>query len=139
MAQVILQQVTDLALAMMKAADAADVDAFDKFYKELQNICSSNEKTNNNHPVQWETLADFTQDADESIALYKKALTIAESLKEHQYSASIHYALADRYSELDQAAAGIEHAKQAKVLAAKYDDEDLKNDIEALLEYLSTL
>lgn len=131
-----LGKVTAFAIEMIEKAEGNDVEGFERLYKDLQLLCVENESGAQNHPVQWETLADFTQDLDESIALYKKALSIAEKLKEHQYSASIHYAMADRYSEMDNRKAARDHANKAKVLAAKMDDDVLKNDIEALLVFL---
>ncbi len=131
------EKVSNLAHDLIAMADADNVEGFDQLYKELQLICTQNASGANDHPVQWETLADFTQDIDEAIALYKKALAVAEQLNEHQYSASIHYALADRYSDMDDKKAAIDHANKAKVLAAKLDDVVLKNEIDSLLLFLA--
>lgn len=131
------EKVSNLAHDMIAMADADNVEGFEQLYKELQLICTQNEAGAGNHPVQWETLADFTQDLEEAIVLYKKALAVAEQLKEHQYSASIHYAIADRYSDMDDKKAAVDHASKAKALAEKLDDDVLKNEIDALLVYLA--
>jgi tetratricopeptide (TPR) repeat protein len=133
----ILQSVTDIATKMIEHSEANDIDNFEALYKQLKTLCESNAAGKLNHPVQWETLADFTQDIDDSIALYKKALSIAEELKEHQYSASIQYSLAERYSASNNQKLALKHANAAKVLAAKYDDDVLQNEIDELLAYLS--
>lgn len=133
----ILKKVTELALSMIEKAEANDVEGFDKQYKELETICTQNAGGAKDHPVQWETLADFTQDLEQAIEIYKKALTVAEKLKEHQYSASIHYAMADMYSDLDNKKAALDHANKAKTLAAKLDDEELKSEIDTLLAFIN--
>ncbi|NQX92886.1 MAG: SDR family oxidoreductase [Flavobacteriales bacterium] len=48
----------------MKAASVEDIAQFSSLYAELKAICVDNENTDKDHPVQWETLADFTEELD---------------------------------------------------------------------------
>ncbi len=130
------KEVRQFAFDMIAAAKENNVEAFDSLYDDLKKICADNKEGKNNHPVQWETLADFTEDPIAAIDLYKQALTIAEGIKAHEYMASINYAIADRYQELGDDKTALSFVKQAKEHAEKLDDTELKGEINDLLAML---
>ena len=70
----IYKAVYELAEKLMRAADKEDREAFDSLYAELKAICIENENTDKDHPEQWETLADFTEELDDALVGYEKAL-----------------------------------------------------------------
>jgi len=133
----IYKAVHGLAEKLMKAANRQDSEQFHTLYAELKAICVENENSEKDHPVQWETLADFTEDLDEAIALYKKALDKATAINSKDFMSSIPFSMASLQAELGQTAAAIENLQQAKISANKIIDKTLKQDIDALLARLS--
>ena len=74
------KKVHSLATEMLLAADEEDDQRFVDYYQELKTLCEEYQDKAENHPVQWETLADFTEDVTEAMGLYDKALTFAQSI-----------------------------------------------------------
>lgn len=132
----IYKSVHKLASELMSAAHKEDQEAFDSLYAVLKSICLNNENTDKDHPVQWETLADFTEDLEAAIVIYQKALTKATAINSKDFMSSIHYAMATLQLELGQRDAAVENLKNAKISANKIEDKDLKKEIAELLETL---
>ena len=130
------KRVHTLATEMLKAADEDDSQQFNDFYAELKTLCEDNEASDKNHPVQWETLADFTEDVEAALPIYEKALGYAEAIKARDYKASIHYAVAILYRELGDVESALDRAKQADICAAKTEDQELQREIKGLLKAL---
>nr|WP_246813328.1 tetratricopeptide repeat protein [Neptunomonas phycophila] len=122
-----------MAEQLVEAADKADRETFDALYTELKAICIENENTEKDHPVQWETLADFTEEVDDAIAIYEKALGKAEAINEKDYMASIAYSIATLQLELGENKKAIKYLEEAKINANKSEDLELKADIDQLL------
>lgn len=122
-----------LAEELLEAHNRHNQQAFDALYAELQAICIDNENTDKDHPVQWETLADFTEDLDEAIAIYDKALQKAVAMNTKDYMSSIAFSMAVLQVELGHTDAAIQNLQQAKVSANKIEDKALKNEIHDLL------
>ncbi|MBT3145009.1 tetratricopeptide repeat protein [Neptunomonas phycophila] len=127
------KSVHTLAEQLVEAADKADRETFDALYTELKAICIENENTEKDHPVQWETLADFTEEVDDAIAIYEKALGKAEAINEKDYMASIAYSIATLQLELGENKKAIKYLEEAKINANKSEDLELKADIDQLL------
>lgn len=127
------KSVHTLAEQLVEAADKADRETFDALYTELKAICIENENTEKDHPVQWETLADFTEEVDDAIAIYEKALGKAEAINEKDYMASIAYSIATLQLELGDNKKAINYLEEAKINANKSEDLELKADIDQLL------
>ena len=89
--------------------------------------------------MQWETLADFTEDYDEALALYQKALDKATQINAKDYMSSIAFSMAVLQKELGQTDAAIENLKNAKITSNKIEDKALKNEIHDLLAELLAL
>ena len=127
------KSVHTLAEQLVEAADKADRETFDALYTELKAICIENENTEKDHPVQWETLADFTEEVDDAIAIYEKALGKAEAINEKDYMASIAYSIAILQLELGENKKAVKYLEEAKINANKSEDLELKADIDQLL------
>ncbi|MDO6455417.1 tetratricopeptide repeat protein [Neptunomonas phycophila] len=127
------KSVHTLAEQLVEATDKADRETFDALYTELKAICIENENTEKDHPVQWETLADFTEEVDNAIAIYEKALGKAEAINEKDYMASIAYSIATLQLELGENKKAIKYLEEAKINANKSEDLELKADIDQLL------
>ena len=95
----LFEQVEQLAKKMMAAAEANDETLFYQDYETLKQLCDDQVGTRNEHPVLWESLADFTEDNSTAIALYQRAYDSAKALKETEYKASIQFSLAQRLLE----------------------------------------
>jgi hypothetical protein len=132
----IYNSVPDLAENLMKAAYKEDIDLFEALYAQLKAICIENENTDKDHPVQWETLADFTEDLDDALGSYAKALKKATAINSKDHMSSIAFSMAKFQIELGQAAAAIKSLQNAKVSANKIGDQELKDEISELLESL---
>jgi len=130
------KSVHTLAGKLMKAADKDDRVAFDSLYAELTAICIDNENSEKDHPVQWETLADFTEDLDAAVSGYEKAMAKAVAINSKDYMSSIAYSMATLQIELGQPDAAIKSLQEAKINANKIEDKVLKSEIHDLLESL---
>jgi tetratricopeptide (TPR) repeat protein len=132
----IYKSVHDLAEQLMKAAFKEDVDLFETLYSELKAICIDNENTEKDHPVQWETLADFTENLDDALISYAKALEKASTINSKDHMSSIAFSMAKFQVELGQTDAAVKNLQDAKISANKIGDKELKNEIHELLESL---
>jgi hypothetical protein len=94
------------------------------------------ENTEKDHPVQWETLADFTDEFADALLIYEKALAKATAINAKDYMSSIGYAMATMHVELGQTEAAIASLQAAQVSANKIPDKALKAEIAQLLQQL---
>jgi len=133
----IYKQVLLLAGDLMTAAQKKDQMSFDNCYDELKKICDFNEASDKDHPVQWETLADFTDDLTLAVSIYEKALLKAEAINSKDFRSSIGFSIASLQVELGDTASAIEHLEKAKISSNKIADKELKDEIHDLLEKLS--
>ncbi|WP_075881108.1 Replicative DNA helicase [Vreelandella massiliensis] len=133
----IYKAVYELAEKLMKAAAKDDRAAFETLYAELRAICTEHEGTAKDHPEQWETLADFTEELEEALPIYQKALdkAIAKQAKDH--IASIGFSMATLQVELGQTDDAINGLQHARASTEHIDDNDLKAEIDELLEKLT--
>ena len=90
-----------------------------------------------NHPVQWETLADFCDDTEEALPIYEKALGYAEEIKSNDFIASISYAIAIIHQQEGRTVKALRSAKYADESAKKIGDAGLQQDIKKLLNTLT--
>ena len=132
----IYKRVLFLADHLMAAAEEENQTKFDDYYLQLQALCEENEASDKDHPVQWETLADFTEDLVLAVTLYKKALVKAEEINDKDFCSSIGYSIASFQVELGDKNDAIEHLEKAKINCNKIVDKELKAEIHDLLEEL---
>lgn len=132
----IYKAVYDLAGQLMDAAQKDDEDTFYPLYNELKAICEDNENTDKDHPVQWETLADFTEELDDALSLYEKALVKSTAINSKDHMSSVAFSMASLQVEMGQKDAAIENLQNAKTSANKIADKELKAEIDSLLESL---
>ncbi len=133
----IYKSVYILAEELLEANNRRNQEAFDALYIKLQAICTDNENTDKDHPVQWETLADFTEELDEALVIYQKALEKALKINSKDFMSSIAFAMAVLQVELGQIDAAVENLKNAKISCNKIEDKVLKNEIHDLLVELT--
>lgn len=132
----IYKRVLSLAGDLMAAAEEKNQKKFDDYYSELKQICEEHDKTDKDHPVQWETLADFTDDLAEAVSVYESALERAEAINSKDFRSSIGYTIATLKVELGDKKGAIEHLEKAKISCNKIIDKTLKAEIHDLLEEL---
>ena len=132
----IYKRVLFLTDNLLAAAQQKNQKRFDGFYLELKQLCEDNEKSDKDHPVQWETLADFTDDLDLAVTIYQQALVKAEAINSKDFRSSIGFSIAALKVELGDEAGAIEHLEQAKISCNKIADKELKAEIHDLLEKL---
>lgn len=132
----IYKSVYSLAEKLMEADKNDDKEAFDSLYAELKAVCIDNENTDKDHPEQWETLADFTEDLEEALVGYEKALEKAVAINAKDHMSSIAFSMATLQIELGQTDAAIKNLQEAKVSANKIEDKEFKIEIDELLEKL---
>ncbi|MCJ8321562.1 MAG: hypothetical protein MJK12_18155 [Colwellia sp.] len=104
--------------------------------KALQKLCATNQDSPNDHPLQWEALADFTEDGDQALDIYQVGLNIAEKLTLNEYSSSIYLAMAQRYQEFEESEKCLEFAQMANKTAQGIKSEELKSEIS---EFISSI
>jgi len=122
--------------SLMTAAQEKNQTKFDGYYLELKQLCEENENTDKDHPVQWETLADFTDDLALAITIYQHALIKAETINSKDFRSSIAFSIAALQVELGDKIGAIEHLEKAKISCNKIVDKELKAEIHDLLEQL---
>ncbi|NQZ28656.1 MAG: tetratricopeptide repeat protein [Colwellia sp.] len=132
----IYKRVLFLTDNLLAAAQQKNQKRFDGFYLELKQLCEDNEKSDKDHPVQWETLADFTDDLDLAVTIYQQALVKAEAINSKDFRSSIGFSIAALKVELGDETGAIEHLEQAKISCNKIADKELKAEIHDLLEKL---
>ena len=133
----IYKSVYSLSEKLMAAARKDNAEVFESLYAELKTICSDNENTDKDHPEQWETLADFTEDLEEAVTGYKKALEKATAINSKDHMSSIAFSMASLQLELDDIVAATQNLQDAKISANKIADKDLKKEIDDLLKTLT--
>lgn len=132
----IYKAIYKLAEELLEADRKGDQAAFDAFYVELKAICIDNENTDKDHPEQWETLADFTEDLDEALVIYDKALTKATAMNSKDHMSSIAFSMAVLQIEMGDTDAAITSLQNAKISANKIEDKEFKVEIDELLATL---
>ena len=125
-----------LAEKLLEADSKNDQKTFDALYAQLKDLCIENEKSDKDHPEQWETLADFTEDLDEALVIYQKALDKAAAINSKDHLSSIAFSMAELQIELGQTEAAIENLQNAKISANKIEDREFKVEINELLAKL---
>ncbi len=132
----IYKRVLFLADHLMAAAQEQNQTKFDGYYLELKELCEANEETDKDHPVQWETLADFTDDLALAVTIYEQALAKAEAINSKDFRSSISYSIATLKVQLGDEKGAIEHLEKAIISCNKIVDKELKAEIHDLLEKL---
>ena len=125
-----------LAENLLEADSKNDQKTFDMLYAQLKNLCIENEKSDKDHPEQWETLADFTEDLEEALIIYQKALDKATAINSKDHLSSIAFSMAELQLELGQTDAAIHNLQNAKISANKIEDREFKVEINELLASL---
>jgi len=129
----ILDICQNIANASAKDNDEARTSAC----KDLQKLCSINQNSPKDHPLQWEALADFTEDGEQAMDIYQIALAIAEQLKLDTFIASAYLAMAQRQQEFEENSKAVEYANLANTAAQNITSEELKQEIQELLSALT--
>lgn len=129
----IYKRVLSLTDDLLAAAQEENQAKFDGYYSQLKQLCEENETTDKDHPVQWETLADFTDDLAVAVTIYEQALVKAEAINSKDFRSSIGYSIAALKVELGDEIGAVEHLEKAKVSCNKIADKDLKAEIHDLL------
>ena len=118
-----------LSIDVVNASADGDTKKEWKAYNKLRELCISNESTKNDHPLQWEALADFTSSSDQAIVIYQKALLCSDALGLTEYSASIKLEIARRLYESDKIKPALNLAHEADELARDTDNLELRKEI----------
>lgn len=132
----IYKRVLFLTDNLMAAAQEENQMKFDGYYVELKELCEEHKETDKDHPVQWETLADFTDDLAVAVTIYEQALVKAEAINSKDFRSSIGFSIAALKVELGDKTGAIEHLEKAKISCNKIVDKELKAEIHDLLEEL---
>ena len=132
----IYKAIYTLAEELLEADRRGNQEKFDSLYAELNAICTDNEGTDKDYPEQWETLADFTEDLDEALVIYDKALAKATAINSKDHMSSIAFSMAVLQLETGEKEAAIQSLQNAKVTANKIEDKEFKVEIDEMLTKL---
>lgn len=132
----IYKSVYTLAEKLLDAANKDKRELFDSLFDELKAICIDNEDTGKDHPEQWETLADFTEELEDAVVAYEKALQKAIAINSMDHMSSIAFSMATLQVELGQVDVAIKNLREAKINANKIEDKELEKEIGMLLNTL---
>jgi hypothetical protein len=106
--------------------------------KKLQVLCATNQNSPKDHPLQWEALADFTEDGDQALDIYEIAAATAEKLKLPTFIASAYLSMAQRHVEFEENSQALSFAQKASAAAKTIESEELKAEITELLAQLQS-
>jgi len=134
----IYKRVLSLTDNLLAAVQQRNQTRFDGYYLELKQLCEEHENTDKDHPVQWETLADFTDDLALAVTIYEHALVKAEAINSKDFRSSISFSAASLKVELGDITGAIEHLEKAKISCNKIIDKELKAEIHDFLEELKS-
>ena len=132
----IYKAVYTLSEKLMHAANQKTQKEFDRLYAELKALCIEHENTDKDHPEQWETLADFTENLEVAVTGYEKALEKAVAIDSKDHMSSIAYSLATLQEELGRTDEAIKSLEAASISASKIVDKTLQKEIVVLLKKL---
>ncbi len=132
----IYKAIYTLAEELLEADRRGNQEKFDSLYAELKAICTDNEGTDKDHPEQWETLADFTEDLDAALVIYDKALAKATAINSKDHMSSIAFSMAVLQLETGEKEAAIQSLQNAKITANKIEDKEFKVEIDEMLTKL---
>ena len=127
----LFSEILDICQAIAAASAKNDENSRHASYQQLIKLCAANENTPRDHPLQWEALADFTNDSEQAIEIYQKWLACAETLGFADYIASIYLSMAQRYEEMSMADKALMAVSQALELVDKVENQELVTDIRA--------
>jgi len=133
----IYQSVHKLAENLLEAAQRNDNKQFSLLYGQLEKICVTNDNTKKDHPVQWETLADFTEELEDALTIYAKALAKSVAIDSKDHMASIGFSMASLQIELGLTEVARKSLQEAKASASNISDLELKQEINDLLGSLT--
>jgi len=105
--------------------------------KKLQVLCATNQGSPKDHPLQWEALADFTEDGDQAMDIYEVALATAEKLSLPTFTTSAYLAMALRQVEFEENEQALVFANKANDAAQSIESEELKTEVAELLAQLT--
>ena len=126
-------RVLDLATTLVNASESFDTRAFWNQYNELREICEAETAAGRAHPFLFETLADFTDDNQIAVDIYRKGLDVASQPDAAKYRASIQFAIAQRYKDMGEMGLAYDSAVRANEVARSLDDLDLRKEISEFL------
>ena len=129
----IYEEVLQLSLDLVNASSDGFTRDEERAYKTLADLCALHKSTAMDHPLQWEALADFTSNADDAVAIYVEALTLARHLQLNDYVSSILFAMAERYIAIGDKDAAFKCVVEARDVAALGDDDELQEVIFKML------
>jgi len=129
-------EILEICQNIANASANDDDSARSSACSDLQKLCATNQNSPKDHPLQWEALADFTDDGDQAMDIYQLGLSVAEKLKLDTFIASIYLAMSQRQQEFEEQAQALEYANRANDAAQNINSEELKLEIQ---EFLSSL
>ena len=130
-------EILDICQNIANASEKDDEDARNSASGDLQKLCANNQNSPKDHPLQWEALADFTDDGDQAMDIYQIALAIAEKLKLATFITSVYLAMAQRQQEFEESSKALEYATMANTAAQTISSEELKQEVQELLSTLT--
>jgi hypothetical protein len=130
----------DILIIYQEIADASTADNDElrlASCKKLQVLCATNQGSPKDHPLQWEALADFTEDGEQAMDIYEVALATAEKLALPTFTASAYLSMAQRQVEFEEKEQALIFATNANDAAKNIESEELKAEITELLAQLA--
>lgn len=129
-------EILTICQQIANASSNNDDDARTDACKNLQKLCATSQNTPKDHPLQWEALADFTEDGDLAMDIYEVGLATAEKCKLPNFTASIYLSMAQRQHEFEEMDKAADFAKKAEIASKDIDNEEIKQEIKDFLASL---
>ncbi|PCH97019.1 MAG: hypothetical protein COB83_03870 [Gammaproteobacteria bacterium] len=129
-------EILDICQQIANASAQGDDEVRSDACKNLQKLCATNQDTPKDHPLQWEALADFTEDGELAMDIYDIGLATAEKLQLTTFTASIYLAMAQRQHEFDPSEKTLAFAKKASLASENIESEELKQEVKDFIASL---
>ncbi|WP_206484106.1 hypothetical protein [Thalassotalea sp. G2M2-11] len=133
----LFSEILEICQAIAQASSDNDDNQRTKQYQALIKLCAANENSPKDHPLQWEALADFTNDSEQAIEIYQKGLVCAEKLNYADYIASIYLSMAQRYQEMELTDKAVQAATHSFDLIEQVENKELCSDISEYYQQLT--
>lgn len=130
-------EILDICQAIANASSTDNGELRLENCKKLQVLCAKNQNTPKDHPLQWEALADFTEDGDQAMDIYEVALATAENLSLPTFTASAYLSMSLRQVEFEELEQALLFAQKASDAAKNIESAELKTEIAEHLAQLS--
>ena len=127
------EELHQFSLELINASCRADKEAVKNSYKDIFDLCQYYKGTEEDHPFQWETLADFTDEIEKAIDYYRIGLNLAINQNLKEYEASISIGLGKLLKDSNELVEASDLFKKAKIICEELGGQEFIESLKDLI------